>query len=190
MGELMSNPWRTLGSRIVYRNPWLTLREDRVIRPDGAEGIYGVVEMLPSCGVVAISADNHIALVSQWRYVHNKLSLEIPTGGSLEGESPLEAAKRELVEETGLTAKSWIALGTVDNSNGVTTDVAHMFLARNLSSGSMARQGDERIELHWMPFEDAIQSVMTGAITESVSVAAILKAEIMSTKGFHSHPPP
>jgi len=80
------NPWRTLGSRGVYRNPWLTLREDTVIRPDGAEGIYSVVEMRPSCGVVAVNDDNQIALVGQWRYVHNKYSLEIPTGGSEQDE--------------------------------------------------------------------------------------------------------
>jgi 8-oxo-dGTP pyrophosphatase MutT (NUDIX family) len=190
MGEPMVNPWRTLGTRIVYRDPWITLREDRVIRPDGAEGVYGVVEMPPSCGVVAISDSNDIALVSQWRYVHDKLSLEIPTGGSEKGESPLDAAKRELAEETGLTAESWIALGTVDNSNGSTTDVAHMFMARSLSSGPIVQQGDERVELRWMPFEEAIQAVLTGAITESVSVAAILKTEIMSIRGLHGHPMP
>jgi 8-oxo-dGTP pyrophosphatase MutT (NUDIX family) len=170
---------------VVYRNAWLVLREDKVIRPDGAEGIYGVVELPLSCGVVAISDDNQIALVSQWRYVHNKLSLEIPTGGSAEGETPLEAAKRELVEETGLTADSWTALGTVDNSNGVTTDVAHMFLARDLKSGASVPQGDEHIELHWMPFAEAVRSVMTGGITESVSVAAILKAELLGTSRLH-----
>ena len=190
MGGSMANPWRTLGTRIVYRDPWITLREDRVIRPDGVEGTYSVIEMLPSCGIVAINDSNDVALVSQWRYVHNKSSIEIPTGGSQEGESPLDAAKRELAEETGLIAESWIALGTVDNSNGSTTDVAHMFMARSLSSGPIARQGDERVELHWMPFEEAVQAVLTGAITESVSVAAILKTEIMSTRGLHGHPMP
>ena len=74
-----------------------------------------------------------------------------------------------------------MTLGTVDNSNGVTTDVAHMFLARNLKSGTSVPQGDERIELQWMPFADAVRSVMTGGITESVSVAAILKAELLGT---------
>lgn len=88
------NPWRTLGSRRVYRNPWLTLREDTVIRPDGAEGIYSVVEMRTSYGVAAVNDDNQIALVGQWRYVHNKHSLETPTGGSEQDEIPLDAAKR------------------------------------------------------------------------------------------------
>ena len=181
MSEPAANPWRTLSSTVVYRSPWLVLREDKVIRPDGAEGIYGVVEIPFSCGVVALDGDNQIALVSQWRYVHGKLSLEIPTGGSAEGESPLAAAKRELIEETGLTAASWTPLGTVDNSNGVTTDVAHMFVARDLKSGAPVPQGDERVELRWMPFADAVRSVLTGGITESVSVAAILKAELLGT---------
>jgi 8-oxo-dGTP pyrophosphatase MutT (NUDIX family) len=177
------NPWRTLSSRTIYRNAWLTLREDQVIRPDGAEGIYGVVEMRPSCGIVAINEDNQIALVGQWRYVHNKYSLEIPTGGSEQDETPLDASKRELLEETGVTAEDWTALGTIDNSNGVTTDVAHIFLARNLTTGSSVpqgdEQGDEQVELSWMPFADAVLSVMSGEITESISVAAILKAEFL-----------
>jgi 8-oxo-dGTP pyrophosphatase MutT (NUDIX family) len=175
----MRNPWRTLSSRTLYRNPWLTLREDKVIRPDGAEGIYSVVEVQPSCGIVAINDENKIALVGQWRYVHNRYSLEIPTGGSEQDETPLDAAKRELLEETGLTARDWTALGTIDNSNGATTDVAHLFLARNLTTGPAVPQGDEQIELRWMSFADAVLSVMNGEITESVSVAAILKVELL-----------
>jgi len=121
----MDNPWRTLSSRKIYQNPWLTLREDRVIRPDGNEGIYSVVEMPPSCGIVAINESDQIAMVGQWRYVYNKFSLEIPTGGAEEGEAPLDAAKRELREETGLTAEDWMDLGTMDNANGSTTYAAH-----------------------------------------------------------------
>jgi 8-oxo-dGTP pyrophosphatase MutT (NUDIX family) len=175
----MQNPWRTLSSRTIYRNPWLALREDRVIRPDGAEGIYSVVEMRPSCGIVAINEDNQIALVGQWRYVHDRYSLEIPTGGSDQGETPLDAAKRELLEETGLTAEDWTALGTIDNSNGCTTDVAHLFSARNLTTGPSIPQGDEQVELRWMPFVDAVAAVMEGKITDSVSVAGILKTELL-----------
>jgi 8-oxo-dGTP pyrophosphatase MutT (NUDIX family) len=179
MGSQQENPWRTLDSRVVYRNPWIVLREDAVVRPDGNDGIYSVVEMRPSCGIVAIGDDARIALVSQWRYVHGKMSLEIPSGGSEHGETPLAAAERELAEEVGLAAGDWADLGAIDNSNGVTTDVAHMFLARDLSATVQVRQGDERIEVVWMPFADAVEHVMSGVITESVSVAAILKAELL-----------
>ena len=179
MGTQQGNPWRTLDSRVVYRNSWIVLREDAVVRPDGNDGIYSVVEMRPSCGIVALSDDERIALVSQWRYVHGKMSLEIPSGGSEPGETPLAAAKRELAEEVGLAAGSWADLGAIDNSNGVTTDVAHMFLARDLSATVQEPQGDEEIEVVWLPFGDAVERAMSGAITESVSVAAILKAELL-----------
>jgi len=175
------NPWRTLSSRVVYENPWITVREDQVIRPDGKPGIYSVVEIPASAGVVALDAHDQIALVSQWRYTLGKVSLEIPTGGSEPGESPLEAAGRELAEEAGLEAGEWMALGSIDNSNGITTDVSHIFLARALAPlpGGQRRQGDEQIEVVWRPFRQALDLVLAGEITESVSVAGILKAAIL-----------
>lgn len=173
------NPWKTLGTRLVYANPWLSLREDTVIRPDGSEGIYSVLELPESIGVIAIRNDDHVALVRQWRYVHGKMSLEIPTGSSEDGETIRQAAERELREETGLRAGSWVSLGSIDNSNGATTDVAHMFLARDLELGDIEVQPEERIELVWLPFEEVFKAVMNGEITESVTVASVLKAKIM-----------
>ena len=123
---MSENPWQTLGSRTVYVNAWLRLREDTVIRPDGHHGIYGVVEMQPSIGVVALNDANEIALVTQWRYTLGRMSVEIPTGGSEASDhSVLATARRELREETGLSARNWRELGFVDNSNGVTNDVSH-----------------------------------------------------------------
>jgi 8-oxo-dGTP pyrophosphatase MutT (NUDIX family) len=174
----------------------MTVREDSVIRPDGQPGIYGVVEIRPSVGIVAIDdaphatgatedgtavAEPRIALVSQWRYTLGKVSLEIPTGGSEAGERLLDAAKRELAEEAGVAADGWVWAGSVDNCNGVTTDVSHIFIARALAPlpGGQVRQGDEEIEVVWLPFSEAVAKVLSGEITESVSVAGILKAEVL-----------
>ena len=127
------NPWKTLDSRIAYTNPWLRVREDRVIRPDGGPGIYGVVEIRPSVGILAFNSSDELAIVGQWRYALNRYSYEIVRGGSGVGETDmLAAAQRELREEAGYDARTWEAFGTVDVCNGVTTDVQHFFIARDL----------------------------------------------------------
>lgn len=173
---MSENPWQTLGSRTVYVNTWMRLREDTVIRPDGQPGVYGVVELSPSVGVVALNDADEIALVTQWRYTLGRMSLEIPTGGSEASDhGMLAAARRELREETGLTARSWRELGFIDNSNGVTNDVSHMFLATGLQPGADAQDPAEQVVLSWLPFGQAVDHVLNGSITESVSVAAILK---------------
>jgi 8-oxo-dGTP pyrophosphatase MutT (NUDIX family) len=174
------NPWQTLGYRIVYANAWLRLREDTVIRPDGQPGIYGVVEMSPSVGIVALSDAHEVALVTQWRYTLGRMSAEIPTGSSEPSDpSVLAAAQRELREETGLSARNWRELGSIDNSNGVTNDVSHMFLATGLQAGADSQDPAEQVVLSWLPFGQAVDHVLNGSITESVSVAAILKAEVL-----------
>jgi 8-oxo-dGTP pyrophosphatase MutT (NUDIX family) len=180
---MSENPWTTRATRIVYANPWFRLREDTVVRPDGREGIYSVVEMRPSVGIVALNEADEVALVTQWRYTLGRMSVEIPTGGSEDSDQGvLAAAQRELREETGLKARSWHELGFVDNSNGVTTDVAHMFLATGLEAGADAQDPAEHIIVSWLPFGQAVQDVLAGSITESVSVAAILKVEVLRSR--------
>lgn len=180
----MNNPWKTVESRLVYENAWLRLRQDSVIRPDGSKGIYSVVELPPSVGVVAINESGQIALVTQWRYAHNKVSIEIPTGSASPEDADLRAsAERELLEETGLSASRWRELGSIDNSNGATTDVTHLFLATGLVQGAHDQDPEESIELSWHRYGDVVEMVMAGEITESSSVAGILKSEVLRASG-------
>lgn len=169
-------PWKTLSSRIAYENPWLRVREDKVIRPDGQEGIYGVIEVRPSVGIVALNERDEIVLVGQWRYALDRYSWEIPRGGSGDGEPDLLAvAQRELREEAGVEATSWTPLGAVDVCNGVTTDVQHLFLATGLRLVESHQDPVEEIATRWAPFEEAVAMVLRGDITEVCTIAAILQ---------------
>ncbi len=170
------NPWKTNLSRVVYENPWIRVREDNVTRPDGGPGIYGVVEIRPSIGVVALNDRDEIVLVGQWRYSVNRYSWEVPRGGSHPGESDmLEVAKRELAEEAGLLAGHWEMLGPVDVCNGVADDVQTLFLATALTATEMRLDPEEDITVEWRTFDEAVRMAIDGRITEVCSVAAILR---------------
>jgi len=173
-----SNPWKTLGSRVVYENAWLRLREDAVLRPDGNQGIYSVVELRPSVGVVAVNDARQVLLVGQWRYPVGRYSWEIPRGGSAVGEVDLvEVAQRELLEEAGVRARSWRPLGKVDVNNGVTNDVEHLFLATHLECGSPRPDPEEEIAVRWVALDAAVEMARNGEVSEVCSVAALLIAE-------------
>ncbi len=171
------NPWITRSSRLAYENKWIRVREDEVVRPDGTPGIYGVVEVPPSIGVVALDEEGCVVLVGQWRYTLGRYMVEIPRGGSEGNPDLLGVAKRELREETGVEADVWEPLGTVDVNSGITTDVQHLFLATGLRRAKEAGHLDaeEQIDVFWTPFEKAVEMAMKGEITEVCSVAALLK---------------
>jgi 8-oxo-dGTP pyrophosphatase MutT (NUDIX family) len=151
------------------------VREDQVTRPDGGPGIYGVIEIRPSVGVVAINERDEIVLVGQWRYPHNHYSWEIPRGGSHPGESDMLAvAQRELAEEAGVQAECWKYLGTVDCCNGVVDDLQSLYLATGLSAAERNPDPEEDIAVCWKPFAEAVRMSLDGRITEVSSIAAIL----------------
>jgi len=174
------NPWKIVSSRTAYENAWLRVREDQVIRPDGNPGIYGVIEIRPSVGVVALNDRDEIVLVGQWRYPHNRYSWEIPRGGSKAGETDMQrAAERELAEEAGVLAEHWQALGTVDVGNGVLDDVQSLYLATGLTATQTHFDPEEDISVVWKPFDDAVKMATDGTITEVCSIAAILRVALL-----------
>ena len=167
------NPWQTVSSRSVYENPWVAVREDKVIRPDGEPGIYGVVHFKNrAVGVLAVE-DGHIYLVGQYRYTLDSYSWEIPEGGCPEDEDPLEAARRELVEETGLRATRWEKMGEAHLSNSVTDEHAVWFLATELSQGTRSPEGTEKLQLRRVRLAEALDLALSGGITDALSLLAI-----------------
>ena len=155
----------------------MRLREDAVLRPDGRKGVYSVVQLRASVGVVALNEHREIALVGQWRYPLGRYSWEIPRGGSLPGESdPQMVAERELREETGVKAQNWQRLGAVDVNNGVTDDVQHLFLATGIRTIEAHQDPEEQLELRWVTFEQAVRMALSGEITEVCTLAALLLA--------------
>lgn len=175
-----TNPWVTQASRTAYENGWIRVREDQVLRPDGQPGVYGVVEIRPSVGIVATDESDRIVLVGQWRYAVGRHSIEIPRGGSQPGEDDMLAvAKRELAEEAGLLARHWECLGAVDVCNGVTDDVQSLYWATGLSTTDMNLDPEEDIVVHWRPFNEAVRMILDGRITEVCSVAAVLKVALL-----------
>src|SRR5262245_4920961 len=182
MEDKYSNPWQTIRGRSVYDNPWIHVREDEVIRPDGAPGIYGVVHFKnKATGVVALDEKGYIYLVGQYRYVVGSYSWEIPEGGCPEGEEPLAAAQRELLEETGLSAREWQSLGVAHLSNSVTDELAFCFLATGLTQAQEPQpDGTEKLELRRVPFQEALEMVLRGEITDALSVIGILRYALMA----------
>lgn len=170
------NPWTTLSSREIYLNPWIRVREDQVLKPNGTPGIYGVVEYRNrAVGVVPIDDEGQTWLVGQYRYTHNRYEWEIPEGGCPEGESLEDCARRELLEETGLVASHLEPLLLdIQLSNSIGDETAHLFIARGLTQETPQPEDTEQIAIRRLPLSEAIQMATTGQIRDSMSVIALL----------------
>lgn len=169
------NPWKTLSSVVKYKNPWITVREDQVIRPDGKPGIYGVVETRVATGVLALDDENNLYLVGQYRYPLDFYSWEIIEGGAETDEDPLEACKRELQEETGLIASHWEPLGhEIHLSNCHSSERGFLYVARGLKHVGANPEGTEELRIKKVPWKEAMDMVTRGEITDAMSIMAIL----------------
>lgn len=172
--------WKKLDSRVVYENRWIRVREDAVVRPDGGEGIYGVVEMIsPAVFVVALTDADEVVLVAQERYTIGTRSLEVPAGAT-DGEDALVAARRELREETGLVAAEWRALGRMNALNGIANAPELVFLATRLAPAPEGDARDEEgiTEVLRVPFAEVLRMIAAGEIVDGETIAALALAGI------------
>ncbi len=168
--------WKKLDSKIVYDNPWITVREDHVLNPGGGENQYGHVHFKnKAIAIVPLDQNRNTWLVGQDRYTLGAYSWEIPMGGATGDETPQAAAKRELKEETGLTAATWTEIMRLHLSNSITDEEGFVFTAEDLTEGQPEFDEIEVLDVRKMPLTEALDMVNRGEITDSVSVAAILK---------------
>ena len=174
------NPWKKLSGKNIYNNPWISLDEDKVINPGGGKSIYGKVHFKNyAIGIVPLDEELNTWLVGQWRYSLNEYSWEIPMGGGPLNEDILTSAKRELKEETGLSANKWEEVLKIHTSNSVTDEIGYAFLAQDLTQGATEFEETEDLEIRKLPLKEAMNMVMRDEITDSISMAAILKISRM-----------
>lgn len=170
------NPWKQQSSKNIYDNPWLNLSEDKVINPGGGISHYGKIHFKNlAIGIIPIDDNNNTWLVGQYRYVPDCYSWEIPMGGGPLHIDPLESAKRELREETGLTANTWQELMHLHTSNSITDERGIVYVARDLTKGETEFEETEDIKIIKIPLDNAIQLINDGEITDAITVAGLLK---------------
>lgn len=178
------NPWTILSTEEIYSNPWLTLHEHKVITPTGTRGIYGVISPRKlALGVVPFTSSGDVVLVGQYRFPLKRFSWEIPEGGGDKDVDPQESAARELAEETGYRAASWREILRLDLSNSVSDEHAIAFLAWDLVPGDAAPDETEELALRCVRFGEAIDMVLRGEITDAISVASLLKVQMLAIRG-------
>lgn len=168
------SPFQTLSSHIAWACPWYQVRKDEIILPNGQHAHYHTIEKAPSAWVVPVTANGHIALIYTYRYTIDKWSWEIPAGSIKPGQTPLQAAEAELLEEVGGKANEWEEIGRFYTANGICNELGHYFLATGVTLGPPAHEPAEVIQIHTKPIAQALHMAHTGQITDAPTVMALL----------------
>jgi len=176
--------WKTLSTRDVYKNKWMRLREDVAELPNGRTTIYGVCEFGECVGVLPFVDHNHVVMIRQYRYVHQENHRwEMPTGGIRPGESPEEAAQRELMEEAGYRAGELTWVSSYHTSKSVCHETAHLYIGRDLVAADALPDDTEFFERAVLPFGEVLRLVETSEIRDSMTVIAVLHAARLREQG-------
>lgn len=174
------NPWKITSEKNIYNNPWINVTEYQVINPAGNPGIYGKVHYKNlAIGVLPLDDELNTYIVGQYRFVLNQYSWEMPEGGGPEGTDPLESAKRELLEETGLKASQWTEIQRLHLSNSVSDELSILYVARGLEQFEAEPEETEQLIIKKVPFTEIYRMVCNGEITDAMTVAAVLKVQLL-----------
>lgn len=174
------NPWKITSEETQYNNPWINVTEFQVINPSGNPGIYGKIHFKnKAIGILALDENQNTYLVGQYRFPLNQYSWELPEGGGPLESEPLDSAKRELLEETGLKASKWTEILRMYLSNSVCDEEAIIYLAQNLEQFEAEPEETEQLMIRKLPFEEVYQMVCKGEITDAITIAAVLKVHIL-----------
>lgn len=173
------NPWKTISSKIVYKTRYIKVFENKVKKPNGKIGLYSFVKTPDdSVFIAAITQNNQIYLINQVRYPTGFDSWELP-GGNCDGESVLKAGRRELQEETGLVAKTWIKAGKFVAMNGICPEITNVLIAKDLMQTKENKKKEEGIKkVEIFPFNKVLSMIKSGKITDGQTIASILKAKL------------
>lgn len=177
-------PWQVREVRTEYENSWIRLDHHEVTRPDGQQGLYGVVRFANlAVGVLPLFEDGSTMLVGQHRFPFDLYSWELPEGGGPKGETPEATAHRELAEETGLRAKHLAALGEAQLSNCVTDERAYYYVAWDLEPGETSPDPDEVLEHRRLPFHEVVREIHDGQITDALTILMVQGAVVKAQMG-------
>ncbi|MEK9178742.1 MAG: NUDIX hydrolase [Patescibacteria group bacterium] len=167
--------WKTLSSKTVYKNKFITVQEDEVIRPDGSRGVYGYVKIPRTVGIVAMDSSGFFYLCKQSRYIFKEESWEIPRGFVDNSESFKQAAMRELKEEAGLSSPDIVSVGSIRTSIGVIDEEAEIFLAKDVVGGESTDDSHEIDKVKKFTLEDILEMIKENKIKDGLTIGAIQK---------------
>lgn len=177
-------PWTTLSQQRAYETPWIAVDHHEVLDPSGTAGVYGTIHFKNlAIGVVALDEDLNTWIVGQYRYPIEQYSWEIPEGGGRRDIPPVESAQRELLEEVGITATRWTEIQRMHLSNSASDEYCILYVAQGLSHQPPQPDHDEELEQRKLPFAELYAMVQRGEITDSLTVAAVLKVQLMLLEG-------
>lgn len=176
-----SHPITTLDSRRAWECPWYAVRQDRILLPGDVEGVYNVVEMHDAVWIVPVTSDGQIVLLWHYRYPLKAWGWELPSGRVEDGQTPDDAARRELAEEAGGTGADWRFLMRVPTMKGISDEYAHLYCAVGVTLGTTHHEAAEVITVHTFPIAQVMAMARAGEISDAISVLALLLAEPLIT---------